>query len=247
MGLRDMVVKLLVMHGEEMGTRAYARRNSSNATPSDIAARNEHMDIVTLLAPIPFPAVPVPTPGGDSDDMALDSPVLTETEARRQYLSLAFTQSAAAGNIEICEYLISEGTNVNFFERLQSRVAPPLYYAANLSTVRFLLASGADPNIHDGDLTPLDLFNAACIANVDMIQALLEGGADINLRGSHSDNVLAWCGTLKGLRFCLGCGADLNAAAHGAEMQLHRACAIDDAEFATLGPSCCQRLGASQI
>ncbi|KAJ7605032.1 ankyrin repeat-containing domain protein [Mycena polygramma] len=245
MGLRDMVVKLLVMHGEEMATRAYARRNSSNATPLDIAARNEHMDIVTLLAPIPSPAVPVPTPGGDSDDMALDSPVLTETEARRQYLSLALTQSVVAGNIEICEYLISEGADVNFFERLQSRVAPPLYYAANLSTVQFLLASGADPNIHDGDLIPL--FNAACISNLDMIQALLDGGADINVRGSLSDNVLAWCGTVKVLRFCLERGADPNAAAHGAQTQLHRACAIDDAEFATASVELLLQFGAGSV
>ncbi|KAJ7605035.1 ankyrin repeat-containing domain protein [Mycena polygramma] len=236
-GLEDLVTNLLGRYGEEMAIRAYSR-SFYNATPLEFAARNEHMEIVILLAAIP---PPVAAQGYSSSNMALASPA-AET---RQYLSLALTQSAVAGNVEICKYLISKGADVNFFEGLQFGVAHPIYYASNLATVQLLLASGADPNIHNAEFIPL--FRAAGTLNLEIIQVLLDGGADINARGARSENVLALCGTVELLRFFLERGADPNAAAQGGEPLLHRACGHDDAEFAKASVELLLQFGAGPV
>ncbi|KAJ6489623.1 ankyrin repeat-containing domain protein [Mycena vitilis] len=238
-GLGAMVTNLLGVYGEEMAILAYSR-SFYNATPLEFAARNEHMEIVILLAAIP-PPVTAQGYTSSSSNVALASPA-AET---RQYLSLALTQSAVAGNVEICEYLISTGADVNFFEGLQFGVAHPIYYASNLATVQLLLASGADPNIHNTEFIPL--FRAVGTLNLGIIQALLDGGADINVRGARAENVLALCGTVELLRFFLERGADPNAAAQGGETPLHRACGCDDAEFAKASVELLLQFGAGPV
>ncbi|KAJ7665021.1 ankyrin repeat-containing domain protein [Mycena polygramma] len=218
------------MFAEGMPARAYTRQGPlQNATPLDIAARNGHMDVVALLATIPSPAVPVPTLGGGSD-------VLDGAETHRQ-------QSVIAGNTEICKYLISEGADVNFFGKPQFHIAPPLYYASNLATVQLLLASGADPNIHPADHIPL--LHAASTSTLEVVQALLDGGADIN--GPHSHSLLASCRTVGILRCFLECGADPNAAGWGGQIPLHRACEIGDTEFAKASVLLLLQFGAGPV
>ncbi|KAJ6489630.1 hypothetical protein C8R47DRAFT_1215443 [Mycena vitilis] len=111
MGLRDMVAKLLGIFSEGMSSRAY-KRQGPKATPLDIAARNGHIDTVALLAPIHPPVI---SQRQSSDNAALGGPVSNEAETHQQYLSLALIQAATAENVEICEYLISEGADVNPF------------------------------------------------------------------------------------------------------------------------------------
>ncbi|KAJ7602275.1 ankyrin repeat-containing domain protein, partial [Mycena polygramma] len=83
--------------------------------------------------------------------------------------------------------------------------------------------------------------------NLDMMQALLDGGADINVRGSRSENVLASCRTVEVLRFFLGRGADPNAADWGGQIPLHFACGSADAELARASVELLLQFGAGPV
>ncbi|KAF7337766.1 Ankyrin [Mycena sanguinolenta] len=99
LGHRSMVVKLLTMYGAEATAKVHARTEFPCCwTPLDYAAYSERLEVVRLLAPIRLPAPQVD--GG---------PPLDPVQAHRQYLGRALVGSARAGNIEICEYLISLG------------------------------------------------------------------------------------------------------------------------------------------
>ncbi|KAJ6541784.1 ankyrin repeat-containing domain protein [Mycena capillaripes] len=199
MGLRAMVVKLLGMYGENMPAWVYKQADPTGPmTALDYAARYAHIDIVKILAPIPAPAAAL--------------------RSRRQYLSLALIEAVKIGNPEISEYLISEGADVNFYD---PPYPTPLYVAAgtdNLELVQ-LLASGALPNVHDGNDIPL--FNAVFYQNLNIVQALLEGGADIHARAR---NVLSQCTNIELLRFCLEQGVDPNHEDLCGETALHYVC-----------------------
>ncbi|KAF8214197.1 ankyrin repeat-containing domain protein [Mycena galopus ATCC 62051] len=156
-GNRAMVVKLLEMYGEERSARVHVREGI-NKTALDHAAAKGHMEVVQLLAPIPISC--------------------GEDTVRTQYLSLALIESAKSGNGEVSEYLLSQGAEINFVGR---HSGTPLYYASStkdLGLVQFLLASGANPNLAStSGMVPL--FGAT---NAEVLQALLEAGADIRAR-----------------------------------------------------------------
>ncbi|KAJ7864847.1 ankyrin repeat-containing domain protein [Mycena olivaceomarginata] len=210
-----MVIKLLGKDEGEKRMRAYARACPDPATALDYAARHRHMDVVQLLAPIPPPAIPrdIPPPGPLQ-------PVPVQTH--RQYLSLALTEAVASKDPEICEYLISEGADVNFLADVPP-VKPPLFYAIhmnNLGLVQLLLASGADPNRYN----PYILFMAADGGNLDMIRVLVQAGADVHVRNDQLCNVLTCCTDVEVLRFFLERGVDPNNADIEGDTVLHNAC-----------------------
>ncbi|KAJ7602273.1 ankyrin repeat-containing domain protein [Mycena polygramma] len=238
MGLEAMVAKVLQLYGNDMPAWVYRRdgipRHSMHdrATALDYAARKGHMDIVKLLAPIPI------TPPG----------------LRRKYLSVALLEAANRGNVPISKYLISEGADVHFIDNTVDLVGPALHVATytlrpskNLGVVQLLLASGAEPNLPGGNNTGIPLHNAAFSHNLDIVRALLTGGANINIRDREGRNVLAYCRSVEVLRFCLQRGADPNAADHRGETPLHYACRKGSAELAEPSVQLLLQFGAGPV
>ncbi|KAJ7837374.1 ankyrin repeat-containing domain protein [Mycena olivaceomarginata] len=181
MGARSAVVKLLEMYGEEMMAKVHARRDRWTAL--DYAAHNGHMDVVGILAPIPLPCG---VPKDVSEESNSDEP---ETQA--EYLSHGLLQSARAGNLEISQYLISEGAQINFINDYFSGTTPLSSAAAadNLELVQLLLASGADPNLAPpADVSPYSLLPAwtssrtvlVLVRDIELLRFFLEHGADPN-------------------------------------------------------------------
>jgi ankyrin repeat protein len=238
LGLRAMVVKLLGMYGTEPMVHTRQQSYALNTTALDYAAHHEHLEIVKLLAPIPVPR----------SSTRNGVPPRGIIEAHTKYLSLALVQAVKVGNLQISEYLVSEGADVNFLD--VSGGGPggtPVYYAAgtkNLGLVQFFLAAGADPNLQtNNDYIPL--FNATRNQNVEIVQALLAAGADIHVQNRNSLNVLGCCGTVELLLFFLERGVDPNLQDRSGETPLHRACGEEEAEFAMASVELLLQFGAA--
>jgi ankyrin repeat protein len=200
-----MVVKILAMYEEKMMAKVLIDRDDERRTPLNYAARNRHMEIVKLLAPIP---------GSVGDPPPLESEM-------QQYLGDALCASARAGDLEISRYLIIQGADVNF---LGDYLSPPALFtgagAGNLGLVQLLLASGADSNLqHRYGARPL--FHSA---NLDVAKTLVAAGADIHATDITSRNVLAhtWK-NIEMFRFFLERGVDPNLADYTGNTPLHRA------------------------
>ncbi|KAF8127081.1 ankyrin repeat-containing domain protein [Mycena galopus ATCC 62051] len=224
-GHTAMVAKVLGVYGK--GTRTfgeltpYARTGVHNTTALDYAARLGQMDIVKLLA-----AIPPPKP----------------SLSRAEYLSSAFAEALLAGNNDICKILISEGADINSFS-IKFSPGTPLSSAArtgNLPLVQFLLALGADPNVHSNRDTTVPLIAATRGNHVAIVQALVDGGAKMG-------NVLRHCPTVELLRFFLERGADPNAVYHQGCTALHMACMIADAKFAKASVELLLQFGATTV
>ncbi|KAF8204490.1 ankyrin repeat-containing domain protein [Mycena galopus ATCC 62051] len=179
------------------------------------------MDIVKLLA-----AIPPPKP----------------SLSRAEYLSSAFAEALLAGNNDICKILISEGADINSFS-IKFSPGTPLSSAArtgNLPLVQFLLALGADPNVHSNRDTTVPLIAATRGNHVAIVQALVDGGAKMG-------NVLRHCPTVELLRLFLERGADPSAEYHQGCTALHMACMIADAKFAKASVELLLQFGATTV
>ncbi|KAJ7361113.1 ankyrin repeat-containing domain protein [Mycena albidolilacea] len=158
------------------------------------AVHKGHLEIVKLLVPIPVPSFVV------RDGLVSNG----------RYLGDGLVQSTAAGDLEISQYLIMAGADVNHDRggyNMRDTSIPIAAGSANLGLVQFLLASGADPNLptHFGS-TPL--FNAA---NVDIVRTLLSAGANIHAQNTGSQNVLpTFMIEIEMLQFFLERGVDPN-------------------------------------
>jgi ankyrin repeat protein len=128
------------------------------------------------------------------------------------------------GNLEISQYLVSEGADVNFLDGPRQSAVTPLVFAARIDNVQFvqlLLASGADPNLHIAyGLIPLFV-----AANIDIVRALVAGGADVcgTISTKESRN-LAFIDNTEILRFFLERGVDPDHADNFGWTPLHSAC-----------------------
>ncbi|KAJ6520428.1 ankyrin repeat-containing domain protein [Mycena sanguinolenta] len=150
-------------------------------------------------------------------------------ETREEYLGRALLQSTSAGNLEISEYLLQEGADVNF---CQGSYTPLVYavFSKKLGLVKFLLASGADPNLTgSGEIVPL--FGAAMGRSMELVEALLTGGADIHAEDFSGSNVLPFAQDILTLRFFLERGVDPNHRDASGRTPLHYACYIADLEI----------------
>ncbi|KAJ6510396.1 ankyrin repeat-containing domain protein [Mycena sanguinolenta] len=201
MGLANMVSKLLALYGdsEEMNTKVYARAFISG-TALNCGVLGGHLEVVKLLAPISGPSA------GDS--------------THKQYLSVPLVESVKRGNTEIAKYLLLEGADANF----RDNTIGPLCHAlgaSNLAMVQLLLSSGADPNIADQYGIP-PLFKARTI---DIAQALVDAGTNVNAQDDGGSNVLAYLGNDRSLlRFFLEQGVDPNHKDSCKQTPLHLAC-----------------------
>ncbi|KAJ7819950.1 ankyrin repeat-containing domain protein, partial [Mycena olivaceomarginata] len=229
LGLRDMVVKLLGMCGEEMVREEMVHKRAGGrpgGTALDYAARNNHLEIVKLLAPIPVPG--------------------SSTPIEAQYLNIALLAAVQGSNVEISEYLVSEGADVNFLDPWEG--GTPLSCAAetnNLSLVQFLISAGADPNLHQSNTSTIPLFSATFTHNLEIVQALVAAGADIHIQSAKQRNVLVCCETVELLRFFLERGVDPSLEDRGGDTPLHLICARAIAEFAVAAVELLLRFGAA--
>jgi ankyrin repeat protein len=82
------------------------------------------------------------------------------------------------GNLEISQYLVSEGADVDFLDDGATSLALATG-TDNVELVQLLLGSGADPDLHSvGGLIPLFVAD-----KIDIARALVAGGANV-----HSDS-----------------------------------------------------------
>lgn len=104
-------------------------------------------------------------------------------------------------------------------ELIANQYTDILWYSAmdDLPTVLGYIASGADPNAMplDGSTTPLH--NAARNGNLEMIQALIQAGANVNATTTNSDlfnfaplHEAAFSGNVEAIRALVAAGADIN-------------------------------------
>ncbi|KAF7366418.1 Non-specific serine/threonine protein kinase [Mycena sanguinolenta] len=218
MGSSLIVPKLLRMYGSETPERVYAR-DYNDLSPLDYAVLGGHMEIIRLLAPVAILAV------SSSSSITID---LSDERilAHKQYLSQALVKSAFPGplgeKIAICEYLLSEGADVN---TLDGGRASSLGYATvhdYLATMQVLLAAGADPNLSHRDTVPLFV-----ASNVPAAQALLDAGAHIHATDNVGRNALSHRAlqSTELLRFLLERGVDPNHVDDTGWTPLHYACA----------------------
>ncbi|KAF8208142.1 ankyrin repeat-containing domain protein [Mycena galopus ATCC 62051] len=224
LGLRSMVSKLLGLYGEDVMAMIAHAPSNRRYTALDYAVFGGHLEIVRILAPIPMPS------SGDSIDVPPGS---------NAYLGAALILAVSVGNIEICEYLISQGADANF---VGLPGCPALFYAFdNLALVQLLLASGADPNLWDRHGKPL-LFSTS---DIDVARTLYAAGTNIHAEDGHASNVLPHVRTIELLRFFLECGVDPNHEDDTGCTPLHRC--ISTAEFSKAAIELLLQFGAVTV
>ena len=92
----------------------------------------------------------------------------------------ALSLAAANGNATIVEALIKAGANANTTSKEGETALMAAARSGNAATVRTLLAAGATPNAREGWLEQDALMWAAAANAPAAVQALIEGGANIN-------------------------------------------------------------------
>ncbi|KAF7366403.1 Non-specific serine/threonine protein kinase [Mycena sanguinolenta] len=170
LGSSLIVRKLLQMYGPETLERVHVRHRGWDMSALDYAVVEGHMETVRVLAPMSILAAS----SSSSSSIAVD--VSHERiQAHKEYLGKALVTCVARNSsgekIAICEYLLSEGADVNTLDPRYGRSS--LSNATvndSLATMQLLLTAGADPNLGD-KYGVVPLFWAR---NVPAAQALLE-------------------------------------------------------------------------
>ncbi|MEE4299632.1 MAG: ankyrin repeat domain-containing protein [Pseudomonadales bacterium] len=125
-------------------------------------------------------------------------------------LQMALHSAAFFGHWKVCDFLLLQGADAR--HAMAETGETPLHSALCkagrphfLRTVRLLLEHGADPNARTVVGAPTESFmrdirtcgetplhRAAAYADGDIIDLLLEAGADRTLRDAHGDSPLTW-------------------------------------------------------
>lgn len=91
----------------------------------------------------------------------------------------ALSFSLRHDDLEIARYLIENGANLKQPRLLHSTI----FYGGSTDAVLLLLAEGVDPRWDNGRSTGLHAFSFN--GNLDMLEALLDAGADVNAKDVH--------------------------------------------------------------
>lgn len=102
----------------------------------------------------------------------------------------ALMLAAESGRMEVVEYLVSKGADVNAESKLF--LWTPLFYAASFNRVEvmeFLIANGANVDARDKwGATPM--FPAAGSGHVEAVKLLVENGADTSVENMDNQTAL---------------------------------------------------------
>lgn len=122
------------------------------------------------------------------------------------------TVAVIAGNLDIMEYLLSQGADINTLDREGSNLMHNAAANGHYDAVTFLYEKGFDINAVDGNgNTPL-LF-AVTQDNIELIQFLIENGADLQAENTNGTNVLLnsiFSGNLDIVKLLLDRGLSVN-------------------------------------
>ncbi|GMI29935.1 hypothetical protein TeGR_g6254 [Tetraparma gracilis] len=103
------------------------------------------------------------------------------------YGSSPLSTAAADGYVDIVDYLVGAGADVDATDDEGRSALYCAVHGYSLPAVKSLLQGGADPNVvvvAKTSLTPLSM--AARIGNLEMCEALLDAGADVDIAGAFS-------------------------------------------------------------
>jgi ankyrin repeat protein len=223
------IVELLAAAGADVNAR---RRRPAGDSPLHSAIKGSYNDIISILA----------SHGADlnmkdnSGQIPLDIAI---SQKRRDIVRLLLAKgakvpsihtAAKTGSVEAITEFLKKGANIN---EKDSSGLTPLHIATSgdsKEVAEFLLAKGADVNAKDnGGYTPLNyvIWNRnknEVTLQVDMVELLLEKGADTNVRSlslgytSLHWAILMWNQEL--IELLMAAGADVNAKAKAGETPL---------------------------
>jgi ankyrin repeat protein len=156
------------------------------------AVRNGNRQAVRSLlaqkADVNTPGVDGSTPlllAVDADDRETALLLLAagaDARAANRYGVAPLTIAARNGNVALVEALIKAGADANSTTREGETVLMTAARAGSLATVRALLALGANPNAKENWFEQTALMWAAIDNHAAVVEALIEGGADVNIR-----------------------------------------------------------------
>ena len=144
----------------------------------------------------------------------------------------ALKHAVTMGNIDVIEYLIEAGTNVNIKIRgVFGNEETALHVAAHygkVDTIQYLLKAGADVNAKNR-AEETALHRAASSHKLDIFKTLIKAGADVNAKSNGVNTVLHNVARTGGcaeensdiIHFLIEAGADVNAKGYGGSTALH--------------------------
>ena len=132
----------------------------------------------------------IPAKEGNLDKVRAEIEGGTSVDSRDASGQTALMYAAESGRMEVVEYLVSKGADVNAESKLT--LITPLFYATSfnrLDVMEFLIANGAKVDaLSNWENTAL--FWAAALGRVDAVNLLLENGADASIENRDGKTAL---------------------------------------------------------
>lgn len=143
----------------------------------------------------------------------------------RRSKSTALAYACRAGQTQVARLLLEAGANPNHRLSYGHTILDESCYEAPLELIRLLLARGADPNASCGKSDYFALRRAVSSNRLDVVQLLLENGADVNGVDDDGETPLIYASRalrLEIVRLLLEKGASVASQTQGKLTALHR-------------------------
>ncbi|HEY5914014.1 MAG TPA: ankyrin repeat domain-containing protein [Verrucomicrobiae bacterium] len=148
-----------------------------------------------------------------------------DTNEPRQSNSTALAYACRAGQTEVARLLLEAGADPNHRLSYGHTILDESCYEAPLELIRLLLAHGGDPNASCGKSDYFALRRAVSSNRLDVVQLLLENGADVNGVDDDGETPLIYASRglrLEIVRLLLEKGASVSSQTQGKLTTLHR-------------------------
>ena len=144
--------------------------------------------------------VPIAKPVPSVRQQRQGAPEITRSQGPYQAPGENIFDAAHWGTVRDIEHHINNGANINTQQPGTGQT--PLHYAimnlnpdSGLEIVRYLIANGADVNIHaEGGSTPLHVAAINPRADVEILRLLIANGANVNAKNSAGKTPLDFAG-----------------------------------------------------